>query len=107
MKRAEGWLNMNWTQIEGRWQTLSGQLRSQWAKLTDDDLANIAGKRDQLLGRLQERYGVLKDDAEKQIEEWIAVMNAHPAEKQASEPAVKLAVEPEKSPKPAASNQAG
>ena len=97
---------MNWTQIEGRWQTLSGQLRSQWAKLTDDDLANIAGKRDQLLGKLQERYGVLKDDAEKQIDKWIAMMNAEPAAKAASEPAAKLVVEPaEQSAKPAASNQ--
>jgi uncharacterized protein YjbJ (UPF0337 family) len=69
-------LNMNWTQIEGRWQTLSGQLKSQWAKLTDDDVANIAGKRDQLLGKLQERYGVLKDDADKQIDKWIAMLHS-------------------------------
>jgi uncharacterized protein YjbJ (UPF0337 family) len=78
-ERAEGWLKMNWTQIEGRWQTLSGQLKSQWAKLTDDDVANIAGKRDQLLGKLQERYGVLKDDADKQIDKWIAKLHSEPA----------------------------
>ena len=70
---------MNWTQIEGRWQTLGGQLKSQWAKLTDDDVANIAGKRDQLLGKLQERYGVLKDDADKQIDKWIAMLHSEPA----------------------------
>jgi uncharacterized protein YjbJ (UPF0337 family) len=78
-ERAEGLVNMNWTQIEGRWQTLSGQLKSQWAKLTDDDVANIAGKRDQLLGKLQERYGILKDDAEKQIDKWIARVHSEPA----------------------------
>jgi uncharacterized protein YjbJ (UPF0337 family) len=79
MERAEGSLNMNWTQIEGRWQTLSGQLKSQWAKLTDDDVANIAGKRDQLLGKLQERYGVLKEDADKQIDKWLAMLKSEPA----------------------------
>ena len=62
---------MNWTQIEGRWHVLTGQLKSEWAKLTDDDLANVAGKKDQLVGKLQERYGLLKDDAEKQIDKWL------------------------------------
>jgi uncharacterized protein YjbJ (UPF0337 family) len=96
MERAEGWLNMNWTQIEGRWRTLGGQLKSEWAKLTDDDVANIAGKRDQLLGKLQERYGVLKEDAEKQIDKWMAKLHSEPAE-----PAV--TAEPPASPaKPAA-----
>jgi uncharacterized protein YjbJ (UPF0337 family) len=96
MDRAEGWLNMNWTQIEGRWQTLSGQLKSQWAKLTDDDVANIAGKRDQLLGKLQERYGVLKEDADKQIDKWIAKLHSEPT----------VVAEPSTSPaKPVAPNQ--
>jgi uncharacterized protein YjbJ (UPF0337 family) len=63
---------MNWTQIEGQWKQVAGQVKSQWAKLTDDDLKNIAGKREQLIGKLQEHYGVLKDDAEKQIDTWIA-----------------------------------
>jgi len=71
---------MNWTQIEGRWQTLTGQLKSQWGKLTDDDLANVAGKKDQLIGKLQERYGIVKDDAEKQIDKWIAMVKSQPAE---------------------------
>jgi uncharacterized protein YjbJ (UPF0337 family) len=66
---------MNWTQIEGQWHQLTGQVKSQWAKLTDDDLKNIAGKRQQLIGKLQERYGVLKDDAETQIDKWIAKVN--------------------------------
>ena len=62
---------MNWNQIEGRWDQLAGQAKSEWAKLTDDDLKNIAGKRQQLVGKLQERYGVLKSDIEKQVNEWI------------------------------------
>lgn len=69
---------MNWSQIEGRWQTLTGQLKAQWGKLTDDDLTYIAGKRDQLLGKLQERYGVVKDDADKQIDKWLALVKAQP-----------------------------
>ena len=63
---------MNWTQIEGQWNEAKGQLKSMWAKLTDDDLDNVAGKRDQLVGKLQQHYGILKDDAEKQLDEWIA-----------------------------------
>jgi len=66
---------MNWTQIEGQWHQLTGQLKSQWAKLTDDDLKNVAGKRDQLLGILQERYGILKQDAETQLDKWITKMS--------------------------------
>jgi uncharacterized protein YjbJ (UPF0337 family) len=72
---------MNWTQLEGRWHTLAGQLKSEWAKLTDDDLANAAGKKDQLVGKLQERYGILKDDAEKQVEKWLAKLSPAPADK--------------------------
>ena len=63
---------MNWTQIEGQWNEAKGQLKSKWAKLTDDDLDNAAGKKDQLVGKLQQHYGILKDDAEKQLDEWIA-----------------------------------
>ncbi len=62
---------MNWNQIEGQWHQITGQVKSQWAKLTDDDVKNVGGKKDQLIGILQERYGVLKDDAEKQIDLWI------------------------------------
>jgi uncharacterized protein YjbJ (UPF0337 family) len=66
---------MNWTQIEGRWDQLAGQVKSQWGKLTDDDLKNIAGKRQQLVGKLQERYGILKEDIEKQVNEWLGGVN--------------------------------
>lgn len=62
---------MNWDQIEGQWQQIKGQAKSTWAKLTDDDIKNIAGKKDILIGKIQARYGVLKDDAEKQVDNWI------------------------------------
>ncbi len=63
---------MNWTQIEGQWHQLTGQVKAQWGKLTDDDLKVVAGKKDQLAGKLQQRYGIMKDEAEKQIDAWIA-----------------------------------
>jgi uncharacterized protein YjbJ (UPF0337 family) len=63
---------MNWDRIEGKWKQLRGAAREQWGKLTDDDLDKIAGKRDQFIGRIQERYGIAKEEAERQIERWIA-----------------------------------
>jgi uncharacterized protein YjbJ (UPF0337 family) len=63
---------MNWDQIEGQWRQLTGRVKSTWGKATDDDVKNAAGKSRLLLGKLQERYGVLKDDAEKHIDGWIA-----------------------------------
>jgi uncharacterized protein YjbJ (UPF0337 family) len=65
---------MNWNQIEGRWDQLAGQVKSQWGKLTDDDLKNIAGKRQQLVGKLQERYGIIKEDIEQQINHWLGTI---------------------------------
>ena len=61
---------MNWEQIQGQWKDLKGQARVVWAKLTDDDLENIAGKKDQLVGKLQEHYGDNKDKAEKAVDEF-------------------------------------
>jgi uncharacterized protein YjbJ (UPF0337 family) len=61
---------MNWDQIEGKWKQMKGAARQKWAKLTDDDLEFIAGNRDQFTGRLQERYGIAKEEAEKQLDEW-------------------------------------
>lgn len=59
---------MNWDRIEGNWKQLSGKVKVQWGKLTDDQLDVIAGKREQLVGRLQEQYGIGKDEAEKQVD---------------------------------------
>jgi uncharacterized protein YjbJ (UPF0337 family) len=61
---------MNWDQIEGKWDQLKGALKMKWAKLTDDDLKFIAGKKDQLIGRVQERYGISKEEAQRQVESW-------------------------------------
>ena len=61
---------MNMDTFEGNWKQLKGKAKEQWGKLTDDDLDVVAGKRDQLVRRLQERYGMVKDAAEKQISEF-------------------------------------
>ena len=61
---------MNWDRIQGNWKLVTGQAREQWGKLTEDDFDVVAGRRDQLAGKIQERYGVAKEDAEKQVTEW-------------------------------------
>lgn len=61
---------MNWDQAEGNWKQLKGKVKEKWGKLTDDDVAFINGKRDQLIGRMQERYGIAKDEAEREVREW-------------------------------------
>jgi uncharacterized protein YjbJ (UPF0337 family) len=62
---------MNWDQIEGNWMKAKGKLRQQWGKLTDDDLTRVNGKREELAGRLQERYGYEKERAEREIDNWM------------------------------------
>lgn len=62
---------MNWDQIAGTWHEVAGKAKVEWAKLTDDDLKLVAGKREALAGKLQKHYGLLKADAEKQIDAWI------------------------------------
>lgn len=61
---------MNWEQISGLWKQWTGKAKQKWGKLTDDDLTVIAGKRDELAGLLQERYGYAKEQAEKEIDEF-------------------------------------
>lgn len=61
---------MNSDQIEGNWKQFSGKVKEQWGKLTDDDLTQAAGKKDQLLGKIQERYGLKKEEAQKQLDEF-------------------------------------
>ena len=61
---------MNWDRIEGNWKQLSGKVRAQWGKLTDDDLDVIDGRREELAGRIQEAYGVTKDEADQQIDKF-------------------------------------
>ena len=61
---------MNQDRVEGNWLQFKGKVKEQWGKLTDDDLDVIAGKRDQLLGKIQERHGVTLEAAEKQVTAW-------------------------------------
>jgi uncharacterized protein YjbJ (UPF0337 family) len=62
---------MNWDQIEGKWKQLTGSVKQQWGKLTDDDLEQIAGTRDRFVGKLQERYGLAKEEAQRKADEWL------------------------------------
>jgi uncharacterized protein YjbJ (UPF0337 family) len=61
---------MNSDQMEGKWKQMKGSLKTRWGKLTDDDLTAIEGQKDQLVGRIQERYGIAREDAQKQVDEW-------------------------------------
>jgi uncharacterized protein YjbJ (UPF0337 family) len=61
---------MNWDQIAVNWKQVKGKVKEKWGKLTDDDLEVIEGKKDQLIGRLQERYGYSKEQAEKELNSW-------------------------------------
>ena len=61
---------MNWDTIEGNWHQVKGKAIEQWGKLTNDDIDRLDGKREQLIGRIQECYGVTRDEAEKQVTEW-------------------------------------
>ena len=61
---------MNWDVIEGKWKQFSGEVQAQWGKLTDDDLDVIAGNKDKLVGKLQERYGWSRNEAENKVEQW-------------------------------------
>jgi uncharacterized protein YjbJ (UPF0337 family) len=61
---------MNWDRVEGSWKQMKGKVKEQWGKLTDDDLDQIAGKRDQLVVRIQKSYGIGKDEADRQLSDW-------------------------------------
>jgi uncharacterized protein YjbJ (UPF0337 family) len=62
---------MNWDQIQGNWMQFKGKVRANWMKLTDEDLTRVGGRRDELVRRLQERYGFAKSEAEREIEAWM------------------------------------
>lgn len=61
---------MDWNVIEGKWTQMKGKAREEWGDLTDDDLDQIGGRKDQLVGKLQERYGYAKEDADHRADEW-------------------------------------
>ena len=61
-------MNMNWDQIEGSWAEMKGHIKEKWGELTDDELDQIAGKRDQMVGMLQRKYGYAKEQAERELD---------------------------------------
>jgi uncharacterized protein YjbJ (UPF0337 family) len=67
---------MNWDQIEGKWKQLRGAAKEKRGKLTDDDLDYINGKRDQFVGKLQERYGIAKEEAQKTLSDWASLQDS-------------------------------
>lgn len=61
---------MNWDQIEGGWKQVKGKVQEKWGDLTGDELDKVAGKREQLVGLVQSKYGRAKEDAEREVDEW-------------------------------------
>ncbi|WP_422002170.1 CsbD family protein [Reyranella sp.] len=62
--------NSLWQKIQGGWSQTKGTVKEQWGKLTDDDLLEIEGRRDQLVGKIQARYGISQEEAEAQVSTW-------------------------------------
>ena len=63
-------IKVNWDSIAGKWKQYTGQVKKQWGKLTDDDLAEINGSREILAGKIQKNYGLARDEVEKQLKAW-------------------------------------
>ncbi|HWJ36974.1 MAG TPA: CsbD family protein [Steroidobacteraceae bacterium] len=61
---------MNWDRVQGNWKQLKGSVREKWARLTDDHVNAIDGRREVLAGKLQEAYGIGKEEADRQINDW-------------------------------------
>ena len=61
---------MDWNIIEGKWKELKGMAREEWGKLSNDELEEIGGKKDRLVGKLQQKYGYASDEASKRADEW-------------------------------------
>jgi uncharacterized protein YjbJ (UPF0337 family) len=70
---------MNWDDIQGRWNQLKGEVKAKWGKLTDDDISRVGGKKDEFVGVIQRRYGYMKDEAERSIDEWIGKLAPPPS----------------------------
>ena len=66
---------MNWDQVKGDWKQFKGKVKEKWGKLTDDDLTTIEGKKDQLAGKLQERYGYGKEEASRELDDFARSLN--------------------------------
>jgi uncharacterized protein YjbJ (UPF0337 family) len=64
---------MNSDQLQGKWKQMKGSIKERWGKLTDDDIDIINGQNDQLVGRIEERYGIAKEEAQRQVDDWMRV----------------------------------
>ena len=62
----------NWELVAGKWKQFSGQVKKKWGNLSDDELMQVNGRRDILVGKIQEKYGIAREEANKQIDEWIS-----------------------------------
>jgi len=65
---------MNWDRIEGAWKQFAGKAREQWGRLTEDDVKIVGGQREKLTGKIQERYGITRDEADREIKEWLEML---------------------------------
>ena len=66
---------MNWDRVEGNWRQLKVKVKEQWGKLTDDQIDQIAGRRERLVGLVQEKYGIERDKAEREVDGWLSKLN--------------------------------
>lgn len=71
---------MNSDQLQGKWKQMKGAVKERWGKLTDDDIDIINGRNDQLVGKIQEKYGIAKEEAQKQVEDWMRADQSHERE---------------------------
>lgn len=70
---------MNEDTLKGQWLQLKGRIREQWGKLTDDDVDRIQGRVEQLVGTLQSRYGIARDEAQRQVDAWMVNSRTDPS----------------------------
>jgi uncharacterized protein YjbJ (UPF0337 family) len=63
-------VHVDWNRVEGNWKQIKGSVKEKWGKLTDDDLEVINGRRDQLEGKIQQHYGLAKDQVRKDVDDW-------------------------------------
>ncbi|MDX2133001.1 MAG: CsbD family protein [Planctomycetota bacterium] len=61
---------MNWDTIEGQWKDMKGRVREQWGRLTDDEIDQIAGRRERLEGAVQRAYGKTRDEVQREVDDW-------------------------------------
>ena len=65
---------MNWDKVEGGWKQFKGRVREQWGRLTNDDVDVIEGRRESLVGKIQERYGISREEADREVREWLELL---------------------------------